>query len=70
VGVSFDGGISWVAADVEERVGFGWQGFRATLDLAVGRHEIIARATLRDGSVQPLSGTRNHCHRVEFEVVG
>ena len=68
VGVSFDDEESWVDAVVEEKVGFGWQGFRVELELGVGRHRVIAKARLRDGSVQPLSGTRNHCHCVEFEV--
>jgi len=58
-----------VEAVVEERVEFEWQGFRVGLELGVGRHEVIARARLRDGEVQPLTGARNHCHRVEFEVV-
>ena len=69
VEVNFDDGESWVDAVVEEKVGFGWQGFRVELELGVGRHRVIAKARLRDGSVQPLSGTRNHCHCVEFEVV-
>ena len=69
VGVSVDGGRTWVEAVVEERVEFGWQGFRVGLELGVGRHEVIARARLRDGEVQPLTGARNHCHRVEFDVV-
>lgn len=70
VDVSLDGGVSWGVAELEERVGFGWQGFSIVLQLGVGRHTVTARATSRDGAVQPLSGTRNHCHSVEFEVVG
>lgn len=70
VDVSLDGGMSWEVAELEERVGYGWQGFSIVLQLGVGRHTVTARATSGDGSVQPLSGTRNHCHSVDFEVVG
>lgn len=69
VNVSADGGESWENASVEERVSFSWQRFSVMLELGVGRHTVIARAESRDGSVQPLSGSRNHCHSVEFEVV-
>lgn len=69
VSVSVDGGKSWEDAVVEDRVGFSWQRFSVMLGLGIGRHKVIARATSRTGSVQPLSGSRNHCHGVEFEVV-
>jgi len=69
VSVSVDGGESWEDAVVEERVGFSWQRFSVILELGIGRHEVIARATSQDGSVQPLSGSRNHCHSVEIEVI-
>ncbi|KAM0690415.1 hypothetical protein Q7P36_009182 [Cladosporium allicinum] len=60
-GVSFDEGESWVDAVVEEKVEFGWQGFRVELELGVGRHRVIAKARLRDGKCKqpPNASAKN-----------
>lgn len=69
VQLSVDEARSWSDAPVEERVDFSWQKFAQTLQLDSGMHSIVARATSQDGAAQPLSGRRNHCHTVSFEVV-
>lgn len=69
VRLSVDGGKSWKEADVGERVDFSWQKFSLILHLECGQHNVIARAVAGGGAMQPLSGRRNHCHAVSFEVV-
>jgi DMSO/TMAO reductase YedYZ molybdopterin-dependent catalytic subunit len=68
VRLSVDGAQSWMDTSVGERVDFGWQKFEQTLQLGPGSYSIMARATSGDGTLQPLSGRRNHCHKVSFEV--
>ena len=68
VQLSVDGGESWKEAVVDERVDFSWQRFSLTLHLEPGNHTAIARAVSFDGATQPLSGRRNHCHSLLFEV--
>ena len=70
VQLSVDKGQSWTEAVVDERVDFGWQKFSLVLHIEPGHHEIVARAMSQDGAMQPLSGRRNHCHSVSFEVGG
>ncbi len=69
VHISKDDGKSWLEAEVEPRMEFSWQQFKAKVDLPLGTHRIIARATSSAELQQPLSGRRNHVHTVEFEVV-
>ena len=68
VQVSVDGGKSWQEALVGKRVDFSWQKFSLGLQLEPGSYTAIARAVSGDGTMQPLSGRRNHCHSVSFEV--
>jgi DMSO/TMAO reductase YedYZ molybdopterin-dependent catalytic subunit len=68
VQLSVDKGKSWKEAIVGERVDFSWQKFSLVLHLEPGQHNVIARAVSGDGAMQPLSGRRNHCHAVSFEV--
>jgi len=68
VQLSVDEGKSWKEAVVGERVGFSWQKFSVALHLDPGHYSIVARAVSGDGAMQPLSGRRNHCHTVFFEV--
>jgi DMSO/TMAO reductase YedYZ molybdopterin-dependent catalytic subunit len=68
VQVSVDQGESWQKAHVAERVDFSWQKFSLGLQLEPGQYTIISRAVSGDGTMQPLSGRRNHCHSVSFEM--
>lgn len=68
VEVSFDDGVSWEIARLEERVAFGWQGFLLRKNLCPGNYRIIARATSLSGQRQWSKGRRNHVHAVEFHV--
>ena len=53
VEVSFDGGDSWVEADLEERPGeFAWRRWRAVAERPPGEAELITRATDGTGEVQ------------------
>lgn len=69
VALSADGGATWQEADVRPRQEFEWQQFAATLALArtPGLVSIIARARDANGSIQPLSGTRNEAHSVQID---
>jgi DMSO/TMAO reductase YedYZ molybdopterin-dependent catalytic subunit len=69
VQLSVDGGESWNEAVVWERIDFSWQKFGLVLHLEPGDYTAVARAASSDGAIQPLSGQRNHCHSVSFEVV-
>ena len=68
VRISADGGKNWVIADVAQRTDFSWQQFKAMLELPVGKHPLMTRATSLSGLEQPLSGRRNHVHTVAIEV--
>ena len=70
VQLSVDKGKSWEEAVVVERVDFSWQNFSLVLHLEPGHYSVIARAVSGDGAMQPLSGRRNHCHSVSFEIGG
>ena len=56
------------AADLESRIDFSWQKFRASVQLERGSHRIVARATSVSDIQQPISGRRNHVHTVEVHV--
>ncbi|MFK8912220.1 molybdopterin-dependent oxidoreductase [Streptomyces sp. YS-3] len=47
-----------------------WQPFTLTLRLPPGRHRVRARATDRDGRVQPPPGARNSVHEITVTVGG
>ncbi|KAK3615549.1 hypothetical protein LTR56_016976 [Elasticomyces elasticus] len=64
--VSIDSGQNWTDAVVSARVLFSWQKFTGTLKLPPGINTLMARATSVDGTTQPLTGSRNHCHSVTF----
>jgi len=80
VEVSADGGGSWTGASLSEEGGPGtWRFWEATLGLAPGTHEILARAFDSEGGTQPASVDRvwnflgygnNAWHRVKIEVRG
>lgn len=69
VAISTDGAATWQPADLRPRREFEWQEFAATLPLprTPGPVCIIARAQDADGSIQPLSGTRNAAHSVQVQ---
>jgi DMSO/TMAO reductase YedYZ molybdopterin-dependent catalytic subunit len=69
--LSTDGAATWQEAEVRPRQEFEWQQFAATLALprTPGPVSIIARARDADGSIQPLSGTRNAAHMVQIQRV-
>jgi len=68
VALSTDGGATWHEAEVRPRRDFEWQQFAAMLALprTAGPVTIVARARDADGSIQPLSGTRNTAHSVQI----
>jgi DMSO/TMAO reductase YedYZ molybdopterin-dependent catalytic subunit len=70
VQLSVDGAQSWKLASVTEGVDFSWRRFTHTLQLVTGNHSVVAKATSRDGTFQPLDALRNQCHTVSFEVIG
>jgi sulfite oxidase len=54
VEVSADGGAHWTVAELlEDQGSWAWRLWRATLDLAAGRHELIVRAWDSAGATQP-----------------
>jgi hypothetical protein len=68
VEISGDDGESWLEAIVEDRIEFGWQKFERALRMQPGRRIVVGRATSMNGEQQPLTGHRNHVHRVEVIV--
>jgi sulfite oxidase len=80
VEVSTDGGRLWTVASLSEEGGpETWRFWEATLELAPGPHEIVARAFDSEGGTQPasvdevwnfLGYANNAWHRVEIEVGG
>ena len=69
VKVSVDGAETWRMAKVDKRTKFEWQRWEIELEMRPGRCELIAGAIDERNNVQAISGTRNHCHRVAFNVV-
>jgi DMSO/TMAO reductase YedYZ molybdopterin-dependent catalytic subunit len=61
-------GKNWREARVEKRVRYEWQRFEAMLYLQPGRQGIVARATCVSGEMQPMTGRRNHVHRIKVVV--
>jgi len=59
---------SVAGADLEPRIDFSWQSFKAILPLSSGLHRITARAISANGLEQPLTGRRNHVHSVSVVV--
>lgn len=70
VEVSGDAGAHWQSAHVDPRHEFAWQRFSATLQLAPGRHTLVARARSGTGPFQPATGRRNHVHAVPVLATG
>lgn len=78
VEVSGDGGRSWAQAELfEDRGPWAWRFFRASLGLAAGEHEIVARAWDSAGETQPADPAsiwnfkgymNNSWHRVRIEA--
>lgn len=63
---------TWQRAEVEPRSGedFGWQRFSTDRHFEPGDYRILARATDRNGHVQPQAGARNQTHSVSLRVRG
>jgi len=53
---------------LSERKQYEWQHFETVISLQPGRHKIMARATDKAGTIQPISGRRNHAHSIEINV--
>jgi DMSO/TMAO reductase YedYZ molybdopterin-dependent catalytic subunit len=68
VEVSTDDGGSWVKGVVGKKEDQAWQRFTATIDLGQGGYRLVARATSEGGLRQPLTGRRNHVHRIAVDV--
>ena len=68
VEINCDGEETWTKAAVDEGFEHAWQRYVAVLEMALGRHTVVARAMSVSGEKQPLSGRRNHVHRVEIDV--
>ncbi|SPJ78933.1 related to sulfite oxidase and related enzymes [Fusarium torulosum] len=68
VEVSTDDGGSWVKGIIRKKEDQAWQRYTATVDLDPGVYKLIARATSEGGSQQPLTGRRNHVHRIAVDV--
>ena len=68
VELSCDEGRTWITANVQTRHEYGWQHFNSTIELAPGRYTIISRATSVSGEQQPLTGRRNHVHRISITI--
>jgi DMSO/TMAO reductase YedYZ molybdopterin-dependent catalytic subunit len=67
VEVSCDGGDSWKHASIQSRSEYAWQRFQMKAELLPGSYTLVARATAITGESQPLTGRRNHVHRVTIE---
>jgi DMSO/TMAO reductase YedYZ molybdopterin-dependent catalytic subunit len=68
VDVSGDGGLSWREAAVMPRTEYEWQHFECTVEIDTGRPTIMARATDKLGSRQPMSNARNSVLAVQLQV--
>lgn len=72
VDISVDDGQTWICPEdvhLERRTSYEWQLFRAKVSVeGKGKHHLIARAKDGSGNQQPLSGRRNHVHRVEVYI--
>jgi DMSO/TMAO reductase YedYZ molybdopterin-dependent catalytic subunit len=64
VEVTTDGGVTWAAAEVTDRVDHGWQRFsRPWTPSCLGEHILASRASARDGQVQPATARRNRIYQ-------
>jgi DMSO/TMAO reductase YedYZ molybdopterin-dependent catalytic subunit len=62
-------GGAWLSADVEPRVGRGWQRFAVSWrPMATGAVSLFSLAHASDGFKQPLAGWRNAVHHVAVTV--
>ncbi|MCY1740544.1 SorA family sulfite dehydrogenase catalytic subunit [Ensifer sp. SL37] len=62
VSVSADGGQTWIGATLGEDLGnYSFREWRATLRLAIGRHDLLVRATNGAGQTQPMKASWNPC---------
>lgn len=69
VEISVDDGATWRQAELEPPRGREWQRFAfAWRPIASGAVRLTARATSRDGAMQPASGRRNAWHSVAVQV--
>lgn len=69
VGVSVNGGASWIPAELEPRAGRDWQRFRLIWEpRSIGEVELCSVAEAPDGGRQPDSGARNAIYRVPIRV--
>ena len=60
VEVSADGGKSWTEARLGEDLGkYSFRGFEVALRLPAGEHQLMSRATGRDGGTQPMEARWN-----------
>jgi DMSO/TMAO reductase YedYZ molybdopterin-dependent catalytic subunit len=59
VDISADHGETWVSCDVYKRKEFEWQAYAGLIRLKNRQSEIIAKATSKNGSVQPTASWRN-----------
>lgn len=70
VGISTDGGLTWQAADVEEREENGWQRFSFNWKPhTVGEYNIMIKASDAWGNQQPMNAKRNQVYRAIVFVV-
>lgn len=73
VDVSVDGGLSWQPQKnvwLRPRESFEWQLFKVDVGVETpGIYNIVCRARDGNGVQQPLTGRRNHVHRVDISVV-
>lgn len=68
VEVSCDDGQTWIQANLQPRYEYEWQRFDTTIKHPAGSCTLIARATSINGDQQPLTGRRNHVHRVNITI--
>jgi sulfane dehydrogenase subunit SoxC len=64
VEVTTDGGMTWAAARVTDRVDYGWQRFSLPwTPSCLGEHILACRAATRDGQTQPATARRNRIYQ-------
>ena len=68
VEVTCDAGETWLPAELEPRVGFGWQRFSLPWTFQPGPCRLSCRSFDASGNGQPESGARNALHEVVIDV--